>query len=147
MSGRASFASTETGASSVSRRRDAASRAELGLRLEIGAQLAPEAARTLAADMAERLFEAMCGGAPTAGGAGLLRLAPLATREPIDRITFSGGVAEYIYGREAATFGDLGPLLAQEIQRPAPRLGPEARALATKASALPSLARRNTPCR
>ena len=27
---------------------------------------------------------------------------------PIDAITFSGGVAEYIYGRERGDFGDLG---------------------------------------
>ena len=35
---------------------------------------------------------------------------------PIDQVTFSGGVAEYIYGREAQTYGDLGVLLAQEIR-------------------------------
>src|SRR5205814_4924988 len=31
-------------------------------------------------------------------------------------LTFSGGVAEYIYGRETATFGDLGPDLAAALR-------------------------------
>src|SRR5580698_9655319 len=44
--------------------------AELGLDLEVGAVLAPEAQRALAALMADRLFEAMAGGAPTGGGSG-----------------------------------------------------------------------------
>jgi ethanolamine utilization protein EutA len=89
---------------------------ELGIKLALGAQLEPAAARALAARMADRLLEAMAGGSPTAAGLGLLRLDPLATRGQIDQVTFSGGVAEYIYGREAAMFGDLGALLAQEIR-------------------------------
>ena len=31
---------------------------------------------------------------------------------PIDAVTFSGGVSEYIYGRETAGFGDFGSYLA-----------------------------------
>ncbi|HLH95523.1 MAG TPA: ethanolamine ammonia-lyase reactivating factor EutA [Xanthobacteraceae bacterium] len=89
---------------------------ELGVRLEIGEPLSSEAARALATRMTDRLFEAMAGGSPTADGHGLLRLDPLTARMPIDQITFSGGVSEYIYGREAGTFGDLGALLAQEIR-------------------------------
>ena len=34
-------------------------------------------------------------------------------------LTFSGGVAEYIYGREGSSFGDLGPLLGQAIRQAA----------------------------
>jgi ethanolamine utilization protein EutA len=89
---------------------------ELGIKLELGAPLAPADARALAARMADRLVEAMAGGSPTAAGTGLLRLDPLAARGSVDQITFSGGVSEYIYGREAETFGDLGALLAQEIR-------------------------------
>ena len=47
----------------------------------------------------------------------------------LDGITFSGGVAEYVYGREPTRFGDLGPDLAMALQRalddrrlPAPRV-------------------------
>jgi ethanolamine utilization protein EutA len=90
--------------------------ADLGIKLDLGDHLAPEAARALATRMTDRLFEAMAGGSPTAAGAELLRLDPLAYRDEIDQITFSGGVAEYIYGREAEMFGDLGALLAQEIR-------------------------------
>jgi ethanolamine utilization protein EutA len=89
---------------------------ELGLALEPGLELAPEAQRALAALMADRLFDAMAGGAPTGGGSGLLRLDPLAICARIDQVTFSGGVAEYLYGREAHSYGDLGALLAQEIR-------------------------------
>jgi ethanolamine utilization protein EutA len=89
---------------------------ELGLDLAIGGKLAREARHALAALMAERLFAAMAGGAPASGGSGLLRLPALAASPAIDQITFSGGVAEYIYGREAQGYGDLGAELAQEIR-------------------------------
>ena len=82
--------------------------AELGIKLEIGAPLSPEPARALAARMADRLFEAMQGGVPTIDGSGLCRLDPLKPGRTIDQVTFSGGVSEYIYGREAQSFGDLG---------------------------------------
>src|SRR5690606_37906804 len=41
----------------------------------------------------------------------------LSTRYAVDGYTFSGGVSEYIYGREPARFGDLGSLLGAEINR------------------------------
>ena len=90
--------------------------AELRIDLALGEMLKPESARALAACMADRLFEAMRGCAPSAGGVKLLRLDTLARRAPMDQITFSGGVSEFIYGREAGAFNDLGPLLAQEIR-------------------------------
>ncbi len=98
--------------------------AGLGIKLDLGAQLAPEAARALAAAMADRLYEAMRAGSPKTGGSELCRLDPLSHHGPIDQITFSGGVAEYIYGREATTFGDLGVLLAQEIRARVEGWGP-----------------------
>jgi ethanolamine utilization protein EutA len=99
--------------------------AELGIGLESRARLAPDAARALAARMADCLFEAMNGGSPMCGGRTLLRLDPLARRGAVDQLTFSGGVAEYIYGREAQTYGDLGALLAQEIRVRAEQWGPK----------------------
>jgi ethanolamine utilization protein EutA len=98
--------------------------AELGVPLEIGAPLGAEAARKLAALMADRLFAAMQGNNPTADGAELCRLDPLSRGHRIDQVTFSGGVAEYIYEREAGTFGDLGVLLAQEIRARVASWGP-----------------------
>jgi ethanolamine utilization protein EutA len=44
----------------------------------------------------------------------------------IDAMTFSGGVAEYLYGREHARFGDLGPDLAHDLRHAlAHHSGPE----------------------
>src|SRR5260370_31048812 len=70
--------------------------AELGIVLDHGATLGDGAAHMLTSRMADDLFEAMRGGSPSADGTTLLRLDPLAYRGPIDSITFSGGVAEYI---------------------------------------------------
>jgi len=98
--------------------------AELGIDVSIGAKLAPESARMLAALMADRLFDAMRAGAPKADGAGLCRLDPLAYKDRVDQITFSGGVSEYIYGRETIAFGDLGQQLAQEIRSRVAGWGP-----------------------
>jgi ethanolamine utilization protein EutA len=90
--------------------------AELGIVLDLGATLGDGAAHMLTSRMADDLFEAMRGGSPSADGTALLRLDPLAYRGPIDSITFSGGVAEYIYDWEKNSYGDLGGLLAAEIR-------------------------------
>ena len=88
---------------------------ELGLRLVPGETLTASDAQALAAAMAEKLFEAIAGGSPRAGGVALLRLDPLPARARIDAISFSGGVSEYLYGGETRGFGDLGQKLAAEI--------------------------------
>jgi ethanolamine utilization protein EutA len=99
--------------------------AELGLELGIGATLKPEDARALARRMADRLFEAMQGGSPKVGISSLLRLDPIAHRGKIDEVTISGGVSEFVYGREKGNFGDLGPLLAEEIRTRIETWGPK----------------------
>jgi ethanolamine utilization protein EutA len=88
---------------------------EVGLTLEIG--VAPEATglQRLVDRMAQRLLEAVQGGTPSANTAALLRLEPLPAAATPAVVTFSGGVAEYIYGREPRHFGDLGPALAQAV--------------------------------
>src|SRR5882672_7638759 len=98
--------------------------AELGLKLDIGATLKPEDARALAARMGERLFDAMRGESPKVGASSLLRLDALAHRGDIDEVTISGGVSEFVYGREKASFGDLGPQLGQEIRARIEAWGP-----------------------
>jgi ethanolamine utilization protein EutA len=90
--------------------------AELGLKLELGAVLKPDDARALAALMTDRLFEAMKGGSPKVGASSLLRLDALTHAHEISEVTISGGVSEYVYGREKTSFGDLGPMLAGEIR-------------------------------
>src|SRR5207302_139334 len=78
--------------------------AELGIKVELGSHLSAEHARAFAARMADKLFEAMKGGVPMLDGSGLCRLDPLSYRDKIQEVTFSGGVSEYIYGREATAF-------------------------------------------
>ena len=87
----------------------------LGLALAPGMDLAEDDAARLAEAMADRLFEAIDGGSPCAGTAPLLRLPPLVHHGAVANISFSGGVAEYIYGVETQRFGDLGPVLARAI--------------------------------
>jgi ethanolamine utilization protein EutA len=91
--------------------------ADLGLHLRLGDALGDADARALAAAMADRLFEAMRGGTPKLGDTALLRLDSLPWRGQIDEVTFSGGVAEYIFGWEKDSFGDLGALLGEEIRK------------------------------
>ncbi|HEY3246875.1 MAG TPA: ethanolamine ammonia-lyase reactivating factor EutA, partial [bacterium] len=50
---------------------------------------------------------------------------PLPGFGPFPRVVFSGGVAEYIYGRETRDFGDLGPRLAAAVRRRAEAAGIE----------------------
>jgi ethanolamine utilization protein EutA len=101
---------------------------ELGLDLKPGGMLTLDQGRAIAGLMADRLFEAMHGGAPSARGVSLMRTEPLTQRTPVTQLQFSGGVSEFIYGNEAQKFGDLGPLLAAEIRARAdafcPRLEP-----------------------
>ena len=98
--------------------------ADLGIAVELGATVTQEQADALAARMADLLFEAMKGGNPQATGGSLLRLDRLSHSGEVKEISFSGGVAEYIYGREATSFGDLGPALAREIKQRVEGWGP-----------------------
>ena len=41
---------------------------------------------------------------------------PIGTLGRIDGVMFSGGVAEYVYQREARDFGDLGPKLGRAVR-------------------------------
>lgn len=75
--------------------------------------------------MADRLFAAMQGGEPAAGTAELLRLDPLPMGPVPDAISFSGGVSEYVYGRDQRDHGDLGPRLAEAIRRRVDGWGPQ----------------------
>src|SRR5437899_458382 len=54
----------------------------------------------------------------------LLRLDPLRNERKPEAISFSGGVSEYIYGREREAFGDLGPALARAILERVKAWGP-----------------------
>lgn len=90
--------------------------AELGLKLDIGVVLPVEDANRIVARMADRLFECISQAKLSAETASLLRLDAMANTTKPQSITFSGGVSEYIYGREQKAFGDLGPFIAAAIK-------------------------------
>ncbi|MDR3524170.1 MAG: ethanolamine ammonia-lyase reactivating factor EutA [Acetobacteraceae bacterium] len=86
-----------------------------GLRWSLGDVPHEAAIARLAQVMAQCLFEA-CGGAEMSSlTAGLLRLPAMEVAALPDGIGFSGGVAEYLHGREDRGFGDLGPALARAV--------------------------------
>jgi len=95
--------------------------ADLGHDLSIGAKVEEDLRRRLATRMAHVLFDAVTGGKPPWDD--LYITAPLADLPALDGILFSGGVSEYIYGREASVFGDLGPYLGEEIRKEAEKRG------------------------
>jgi len=95
--------------------------AEAGLELGAGDVLTDEVREFLAGRMAEQVL-AHAGLAPDAeADPRLLRTAPLlpAGQRPdgSSLVTFSGGVSEFIYDREAQSFGDLGRPLADAVLR------------------------------
>ncbi|MGH7833480.1 MAG: ethanolamine ammonia-lyase reactivating factor EutA [Candidatus Binatia bacterium] len=95
--------------------------ADLGLKLGLGDKLEPEVLTGLARRMAQVLFDILDGGhAPTEG---VFVSDPIGDIPRVDEVVFSGGVSEYIYGREQAVFGDLGPVFGSEIKAQAETRG------------------------
>ena len=97
---------------------------EVQCRLVIGEIPQAQALQRMVERMAQHLFEAVCGGEMTAQTSALLRLDPLPAGPAPAVITFSGGVSEYIYGRERDHHGDLGPALASAILQRVQAWGP-----------------------
>jgi ethanolamine utilization protein EutA len=94
---------------------------DLGYDLDYGAKVSDNLKSQLASRMAQALFDALTTGKEPWNdfyvSAGLGELPAL------DGILFSGGVSEYIYSREAAAFGDLGPYLGRAIRREVEKRG------------------------
>jgi ethanolamine utilization protein EutA len=88
----------------------------LDIPLALGASVAAEDLRRLAAYMADQLVDEISLGGTTRSSQ-LLRTEPLRERDAIEAITFSGGVSEFVYNRAEQTFGDLGPLIADELRQ------------------------------
>jgi ethanolamine utilization protein EutA len=97
---------------------------EAGLQLVIGEIPDPALLQRMVERMADRLLQVVQLAAPDPGLAALLRLEPLRNARAPDVLTFSGGVSEYIYGLQAASFGDLGAALARAVRERAQRWGP-----------------------
>jgi ethanolamine utilization protein EutA len=97
--------------------------AALGLDLALGRRIAPDQLRAMADYMADHVLQAMPLDGRAAAATPLMRTPPLAYRGSIDGLTFSGGVSEFVYGRQPARFGDLGDLLATALRERVARTG------------------------
>jgi len=87
----------------------------LGIDLRLGSRLAPDDCERLTRALSDVVIS-MIERAPAAGLARELMLtAPLESALHPHVVTFTGGVSEYIFGREGATFGDLAPRLAAHL--------------------------------
>src|SRR5882724_2950612 len=83
--------------------------------LQIGRKADAGGLNRMVERMADRLFKAMSRPTLDAETRALVRLEPLRNERKPEVVTFSGGVAEYLYGRETRGFGDLGEPLARAI--------------------------------
>jgi ethanolamine utilization protein EutA len=91
--------------------------ASAGFSVELGQKIPEENLRKMVAGMVDNLFAMLKPDTLTDETKGLLRLPPLSFTGEIDCVMFSGGVSEFIYNRSKTTFGDLGPLIADEVHR------------------------------
>ncbi len=89
----------------------------IGLDLRLGERLPASDEIRLANAMVEVIVSAMRLQPPEGLGKDLLLTDPLPQRETPHLITLSGGVSEYIFGRESKDFGDIARPIAAGIQR------------------------------
>ncbi len=89
---------------------------EAGLELSPGGALGPEDRRTLVRRMVDVLVGFIRRDEPDTLARALLVTPPLENGIEPDVISFSGGVSEYIYEREAEPHGDLGKALAHHVR-------------------------------
>lgn len=107
-----------------------------GFAVALGQKISQDNRRKVVAGMIDKLFAMLKPEPISEDIKGLLRLPPLAYKGEIDCVMFSGGVSEFIYNRTKTSFGDLGPLIAEEVHRRMGDLGllvmePNARIRAT----------------
>ncbi|MGY5878734.1 MAG: ethanolamine ammonia-lyase reactivating factor EutA [Candidatus Thorarchaeota archaeon] len=95
---------------------------ELGMSYKIDDIIPEEEARTIAREYAKALIEVMKGPAESRIAKELMMTENLDFSIPIDEVSFSGGVAELIYGSEER-YDDIGVYLAEEIRSLVEELG------------------------
>jgi ethanolamine utilization protein EutA len=91
--------------------------ADAGFSWSLGDTIDSAALDDLAEYMAAAVIAAVCDRNPSAAIRDLYLTDRLPDAGPIDGVMFSGGVAEYIYGREARDFDDLGRRLGAALRR------------------------------
>jgi ethanolamine utilization protein EutA len=89
---------------------------DLGIKLHLGEPLAAGDAKRLADALADVLLETVQHGKLSPLAQQLMLTPPLTSTDPVDSVTFSGGVSEFVYEREERDFGDLARLLADAVR-------------------------------
>ncbi|MHA1771984.1 MAG: ethanolamine ammonia-lyase reactivating factor EutA [Candidatus Thorarchaeota archaeon] len=87
----------------------------LGLDLNIGDHVDVAVLENVAGSLADALHEFLTGQISTELTRNLMMTPPLQHCNQVDEVTFSGGVAEFIYESESRDFNDLGQFLARAI--------------------------------
>lgn len=89
---------------------------QLNLNYEINDIITEDDVRKIAHEYAKSLFEVMKGPATSNLAKELMMTGDLDFSIPIDEVSFSGGVAELIYGQISETYKDIGNYIAEEIK-------------------------------
>ena len=95
----------------------------LGLNYKIGDQISNADIESIASTLAEALFEVIRGPAKSALTRQLMLTDNLTFPSRIDEYSFSGGIAELMYGGED-NYDDIGQILADQINSLTPKLSP-----------------------
>lgn len=90
----------------------------LGHEVALGGRLSQAQREAFAERMTDVLFDIIGGRHrdPLTEQLMLIDSQPDAAISDVDHVVFSGGVSEYIYGRESAAYGDIGPWLGQAVR-------------------------------
>ncbi|MHA1630097.1 MAG: ethanolamine ammonia-lyase reactivating factor EutA [Candidatus Heimdallarchaeota archaeon] len=91
---------------------------DVGVELEIGKPLVTEDKQKIVQRLVEALLEVITKKVKISHTTANLMMTPLITFDgKVDYYSFSGGVAEYLYGKTTQTFNDIGLDVAKEIKK------------------------------
>ncbi|MBS3795392.1 MAG: ethanolamine ammonia-lyase reactivating factor EutA [Candidatus Thorarchaeota archaeon] len=94
----------------------------LGIELELSKRISEEKKMAMADELADTLFDCLTGKLQKPLTKDFLMTEPLDITTGIEEVTFSGGVAEYIYDIHDKTYNDLGAHLGNAIKERIPQL-------------------------
>ena len=95
----------------------------VGVDVAVGKEITDEEKETIADKLGELAFEVISRQEYSPLAAELIVSGPITYDGPIDEVSFSGGVGEYVYDYDKEDYGDLGPQLGAAIRRRLPALG------------------------
>ncbi len=90
---------------------------DLGIPADASALASLESRRRIARRLAEVAIDCMLGAPLDSLGAALQLTEPFERTAKPTAVSFSGGVSEYLFGREEREFGDIAKLLADELRK------------------------------